>query len=323
MIVEREIAGFVLPFTVGIIAQSALSSAFLASSAAPATVSLFLASAPVFLLIHPSHQRWNRHILTLLLLICAVGCGMLTGITHDLRSLSSAHDLSSVTGQLKSLSEPLKSAIGSIPFKNTATNRIITALISGERSGISPETISAFRESGASHILALSGLHLGIIYGVISQFLSLLGRSPRAIRIKALIIIFSCGLYKTKARDLVLASRRLVEVYGGVLPDTMEELLTFPGVGRKIANLLLGDIYKKPAIVADTHCIRISVRLGLVPQTAKTPEKVEKVLSGIIPPAEQSDFCHRIVWFGREYCMARGHNCNTCPMNSLCDKVLD
>lgn len=135
--------------------------------------------------------------------------------------------------------------------------------------------------------------------------------------------IFSCGLYKTKARDLVLASRRLVEVYGGVLPDTMEELLTFPGVGRKIANLLLGDIYKKPAIVADTHCIRISVRLGLVPQTAKTPEKVEKVLSGIIPPAEQSDFCHRIVWFGREYCMARGHNCNTCPMNSLCDKVLD
>lgn len=133
--------------------------------------------------------------------------------------------------------------------------------------------------------------------------------------------IFSCGLYKTKARDLVGASRLLVDKYNGTLPDTMEELLTFPGVGRKIANLLLGDIYKKPAIVADTHCIRISVRLGLVPQNAKTPEKVERTLSGIIPPEEQSDFCHRIVWFGREYCQARGQICDKCPMNSLCDKV--
>jgi len=133
--------------------------------------------------------------------------------------------------------------------------------------------------------------------------------------------IFSCGLYKTKARDLVGASRLLVEKYDGVLPDTMEALLTFPGVGRKIANLLLGDIYHKPAIVADTHCIRISVRLGLVPPSAKTAEKVERILSGIIPPKEQSDFCHRIVWFGREYCQARGNNCETCPMQSLCDKV--
>lgn len=133
--------------------------------------------------------------------------------------------------------------------------------------------------------------------------------------------IFSCGLYKTKARDLVGASRLLVERFDGTLPDTMEELLTFPGVGRKIANLLLGDIYRKPAIVADTHCIRISARLGLVPPNAKTPEKVERILSGIIPPEEQSDFCHRIVWFGREYCKARGNNCETCPVNALCDKV--
>ena len=118
--------------------------------------------------------------------------------------------------------------------------------------------------------------------------------------------IFSCGLYKTKARDLVGASRLLVEQYGGVLPDTMEALLTFPGVGRKIANLLLGDIYKKPAIVADTHCIRISCRLGLVPPDKVTPEKVERTLKSVIAPEEQSDFCHRIVWFGREYCPARG-----------------
>ena len=134
--------------------------------------------------------------------------------------------------------------------------------------------------------------------------------------------IFSCGLYKTKARDLVGASRLLVERFGGVLPNDMESLLTFPGVGRKIANLLLGDIYKMPAIVADTHCIRISCRLGLVSPKGVTPEKVERTLKGIIPPSDQSDFCHRMVWFGREYCPARGFHCESCPLTSLCDKVL-
>lgn len=133
--------------------------------------------------------------------------------------------------------------------------------------------------------------------------------------------IFSCGLYKTKARDLVLASRRLIRVYGGVLPDTMEELLTFPGVGRKIANLLLGDIFGQPAIVADTHCIRISRRLGLVPVKDKTPEKVEKALVGLIEPREQADFCHRLVMFGREYCPARGQDCAGCPLSAFCPKV--
>ena len=133
--------------------------------------------------------------------------------------------------------------------------------------------------------------------------------------------IFSCGLYKTKARDLVGASKRLVEVYDGNLPDTMDELLTFPGVGRKIANLLLGDIYKKPAIVADTHCIRISRRMGLVPKESATPEKVERTLVQMIAPEEQSDFCHRIVLFGREYCPARGNDCGLCPLSSLCDKI--
>ena len=132
--------------------------------------------------------------------------------------------------------------------------------------------------------------------------------------------IFSCGLYKTKARDLVLASKLLVEEYHGILPDTMEELLKFPGVGRKIANLLLGDIYHKPAIVADTHCIRISRRLGLVPIGDKAPEKVEKALVSLIAPEEQSDFCHRIVNFGREFCQARGNDCEKCPLSQLCDK---
>ena len=134
--------------------------------------------------------------------------------------------------------------------------------------------------------------------------------------------IFSCGLYKTKARDLVGASRLLVDRYNGRLPDTMEELLQFPGVGRKIANLLLGDIFHRPAIVADTHCIRISRRLGLVPKEKGAPEQVEKILSGIIEPSEQSDFCHRIVWFGREFCPARGNDCEKCPLASLCDKTV-
>ena len=133
--------------------------------------------------------------------------------------------------------------------------------------------------------------------------------------------IFSCGLYKTKARDLIGASKRLIEVYGGVLPDTMEALLTLPGVGRKIANLLLGDIFHKPAIVADTHCIRISRRLGLVAKADKAPEKVEKALVSLIEPNEQSDFCHRIVNFGREFCQARGYDCASCPLTALCPKI--
>ena len=133
--------------------------------------------------------------------------------------------------------------------------------------------------------------------------------------------IFSCGLYRAKAKDLVAASRRIVEVYGGKLPETMEELLTLAGVGRKIANLLLGDLFGKPAIVADTHCIRVSRRMGLVKKEDSSPEKVERTLSSLIEPAEQSDFCHRIVFFGREYCPARGHNCETCPLTDLCKKI--
>lgn len=131
-------------------------------------------------------------------------------------------------------------------------------------------------------------------------------------------VIRPCGLYHVKAKDVVSCADRLVSVYGGVLPDTMEELLTFDGVGRKVANLLLGDIYKKPAVVVDTHCIRISGRLGLVPEGMKQPEKIEKILSTLIPDEKQSDFCHRIVLFGREYCPARGQDCNACPMGTLC-----
>lgn len=131
-------------------------------------------------------------------------------------------------------------------------------------------------------------------------------------------IVRPCGLYRTKAANIKDACALLVDAYGGVLPDDMDTLLTFPGVGRKIANLLLGDIYHRPAIVADTHCIRISGRLGLVPAGCKDPTKVEKALVPIIAPEEQSDFCHRIVWFGREICSARAPKCNECPLADLC-----
>ena len=136
-------------------------------------------------------------------------------------------------------------------------------------------------------------------------------------------LIRSCGLYKTKAQSLKSSCKMLVNEYGGVIPDSMEELLKFPGVGRKIANLLLGDVYKKPGIVADTHCIRICGRLGAYSEEIKDPLKVEKTMSKIIAPTEQSDFCHRIVQFGRDFCSARNPKCDVCPIRDHCKHFLD
>ncbi len=132
-------------------------------------------------------------------------------------------------------------------------------------------------------------------------------------------IIRSCGLYHVKAQNTIDASRMLVEEYGGVLPNTMEELLRFPGVGRKVANLLLGDIFHKGGIVADTHCIRICGRLGMYPEKLKDPVQVERIMEKLMPREEQSDFCHRIVQFGRDTCMARSPRCGECPLSELCE----
>ena len=130
----------------------------------------------------------------------------------------------------------------------------------------------------------------------------------------------SCGFYKHKARDIVLACQMLLGDYGGKVPGTMEELLKLPGVGRKTANLLLGDIYGVPgSVVCDTHCIRICGRLGL--SQGKEPEKVEKQLRAILPPEESSDFCHRIVLFGREICTARNPKCGQCPLALFCPEI--
>ena len=130
--------------------------------------------------------------------------------------------------------------------------------------------------------------------------------------------VHSCGFYKHKARDIVLACRMLRDEYGGKVPGTMEELLRLPGVGRKTANLLLGDLYRVPgSVVCDTHCIRISNLLGLA--QGKEPEKVERQLRDILPPEESSDFCHRIVLHGRAVCVARRPQCANCTLAPWCD----
>jgi len=132
-------------------------------------------------------------------------------------------------------------------------------------------------------------------------------------------LIRSCGFFHTKARDLIGAAQMLLRDYGGRVPDSMEELLKIPGVGRKTANLILGDVYHKPAVVTDTHCIRIAGRLGLTKETE--PVKVERDLAAILPPEKSSDFCHRMVLHGRKYCMARKPNCAACPLGKICRKV--
>ena len=130
--------------------------------------------------------------------------------------------------------------------------------------------------------------------------------------------IHSCGFYNGKAKDIVLCARRLLADFGGKVPGTMETLTSLPGVGRKTANLILGDIYGQPAYVCDTHCIRITGRLGLT-DGSKDPLQVERQLREILPPKESNNFCHRMVLFGRDTCTARSPKCEGCPLAKDCD----
>ena len=127
-------------------------------------------------------------------------------------------------------------------------------------------------------------------------------------------LIRPCGLFRTKARNIIAASAMLMERYQGSVPEDMEELVALPGVGRKIANLVRGDVFGLPAIVADTHCIRIANRLGLC--STSDPEKVERALIPLIPPNRSAAFCHRLVRFGRDCCAARSPRCGECPLRS-------
>ena len=133
-------------------------------------------------------------------------------------------------------------------------------------------------------------------------------------------IVRPCGLWKTKSENIKAECIMLRDEFGGEVPREMNELLRLPGVGRKIANLLRGDIFGEPAVVADTHCIRICGRLGMYRESLKDAHKVEIVLSELIAPEKQSDFCHRIVQFGRDVCTARSPKCEACPISHLCEK---
>ena len=134
-------------------------------------------------------------------------------------------------------------------------------------------------------------------------------------------IIKPCGLFRTKARDIIGIAQMLIANYGGQLPDSLEELVKLPGIGRKTANLIMGDIFRKPAVVTDTHCIRICGRLGLV--SVKDPYKVEMALRELLPPEKSSDFCHRLVHFGREFCKAQNPQCTVCPLLGIGERHMD
>ena len=130
--------------------------------------------------------------------------------------------------------------------------------------------------------------------------------------------VHSTGFWRAKARDMVACAKMLLERFDGKVPDNMDDLLSLPGVGRKTANLILGDIYGQEGYVCDTHCIRITGRLGIT-DGSKDPLKVEQQLRACIPPEESNDFCHRMVLHGRAVCMARGPQCETCTLRDLCD----
>ncbi|MDO4381057.1 MAG: endonuclease III [Clostridia bacterium] len=130
-------------------------------------------------------------------------------------------------------------------------------------------------------------------------------------------IIHSCGFFRAKAKDIVGMAKKIKSDFGGRVPDSIEKLTSLPGVGRKTANLIMGDVYKKPAVVADTHLIRITNLLGLV--SVKDPYKVELALKKILPPEESNDFCHRVVLHGRAVCVARRPDCEHCCLNEFCD----
>ena len=130
--------------------------------------------------------------------------------------------------------------------------------------------------------------------------------------------VHSCGFWRAKARDIVASAQMLLERFGGKVPDNMEDLLSLPGVGRKTANLILGDIYGRDGYVCDTHCIRITGRLGLT-DGSKDPLKVEQQLRRVLPPSEANNFCHRMVLHGRALCTARKPLCSECPLQPLCD----
>ena len=245
MIAEREIAGFVLPFVAGIMTATLLSNPFFSFSIVPATASVILTFAFIFILIHPLHHSWKQSVIVASVILSAVGCGLFTGFTNKFLSISQIHNTSMISDQISSLGETLRSGIRNIPFKNTATNHIIEALITGERSGIPQETLNTFQESGASHILALSGLHLGIIYGIISKALTILGHSTKANRISSLITVTTCGLYTAITGAGASITRAFLFILVG-------ETAKLSGRHKSLVHLLLVSLFLQLLIFPDS-----------------------------------------------------------------------
>ena len=149
-------------------------------------------------------------------------------------------------------------------------------------------------------------------YKVYSTLESIAAATPEEIA----VYIHSCGFYQAKSRDIVNSARMILSDFEGKVPDNMEDLLKLPGVGRKTANLILGDLYGKPSYVVDTHCIRLTNRIGIA--DSKDPVKIEMRLREVIPPEKSSDFCHRMVHHGRAVCDARRPECDKCVIKHLC-----
>lgn len=235
MTVERETAGFVLPFAAGTIAATLIAT-HIAITQVHCTIPILITVAGFSCLIHPSHKTWNWRLIQAIICIVAISCGIWTGFSDKFISISSPGYNTTLTGQAEVLCCSLKCHIDNIPFRNNETAEIIKALITGERSGISRETITAFRSSGASHILALSGLHLGIIYGIITRILSVAGNNTFVRIIRSALIVSLCGIY-------TLATGAGASITRAFLFVTIGEIALLNGRKRDLGDILLASLF--------------------------------------------------------------------------------
>ena len=233
---EREIAGFVVPFTIGIISATYSLSQFWSSHIVPVATSVFIAAFPLILLLHPSRRKRDRRVIMTLVVIAASGCGLLTGFTHRLASIAINTDFTLVPDWLAGLGVRMKQRIDSLPFSHNSTNAVISALITGDRSDLTKELSSIFRESGASHILALSGLHLGIIYGIIPRILSVAGKSLNARRLRYILTVSACAIYTAATGAGASITRAFLFIFIG-------ETAALSGRHRNIVVTLMASLF--------------------------------------------------------------------------------
>ena len=233
MTVERDIAGFAFPFTAGILMTSFFGTT---SSYGPALLFFLLTATSVLLLMHPSHKRWDGRFLTALIIIASSGCGCMVGLTTLNSSVGVPADFSLIPEHIRELGHNMKSLIYAIPFRESNTNSVIAAMITGERTGLPQSIRMAFMKSGAAHILALSGLHLGIVYGTISYILSVAGNSPAAKKMRALFLIIACGTYTAATGAGASITRAFLFIL-------IRETALLTGRNRNIATILMTSLF--------------------------------------------------------------------------------